>query len=131
MNIVGTFVNNGEYREIHDVSEIKMTAAELSDNRQGQHAVASNIHLNSATGKKIDFIRVMNSLYELGFFLNSQGSRITKKEFFTTIGKAVNIDLSKYDKDLSRSTSDSTALDKHLCIFDDMRQKMIEIFNSK
>jgi len=131
MNIVGTFVNNGEYREIHDVSEIKMTAAELSDNRQGQHAVASNIHLNPAIGKKIDFIRVMNALYELGFFLNSQGSRITKKEFFTTIGKAVNIDLSKYDKDLSRSTSDSTALDKHLCIFDDMRQKMIEIFNSK
>ena len=131
MNIVGTFVNNGEYREVHDVSEVNMTAAELSDNRQEQHVVVSNIHLNSATGKKIDFIRVMNSLYELGFFLNSQGSRITKKEFFTTIGKAVNIDLSKYDKDLSRSTSDSTALDKHLCIFDDMRQKMIEIFNSK
>ena len=131
MNIVGTFVNNGEYREVHDVSEVYMTAAELPDNSQGQHVEVSNIHLNSATGKKIDFIRVMNSLYELGFFLNSQGSRITKKEFFTTIGKAVNIDLSKYDKDLSRSTSDSTALDKHLCIFDDMRQKMIEIFNSK
>ncbi len=131
MNIVGTFINNGEYREVHDVNEVNIAASELSDNRQRQHVIVSNIHLNSATGKKIDFIRVMNTLYELGFFLNSQGSRITKKEFFTTIGKTVNIDLSKYDKDLSRSISDSTALDKHLCIFNDMRQKMIDIFNSK
>ena len=53
------------------------------------------------------------------------------KDFFTSMGQAVNIDLSKYDKDLSRSTADSTALEKHLRVFDNMRQKMIDIFNSK
>ena len=96
-----------------------------------QETKESGIHLNKAIGKKIDFIRVMNSLYELGFFQNLQGGKITKKEFFTTIGYAVNVDLSNYDKDLSRSTADSTALEKHLHIFDEMRQKMIEIWNSK
>ena len=76
-----------------------------------QETKESGIHLNKAIGKKIDFIRVMNSLYELGFFQNLQGGKITKKEFFTTIGYAVNVDLSNYDKDLSRSTADSTALE--------------------
>mgnify|MGYP006872993624 CR=1 FL=1 len=87
--------------------------------------------LSPARGMKIDFIRVMNALYELGFFQTRLGGRLTKKEFFTAIGQAVSVDLSNYDKDLSRSTSDSTALEKHLRVFDDMRQKMTEIFNSK
>ena len=93
--------------------------------------VKSGVCLSQAKGMKIDFIRVMNALYELGFFQSGQGGRLTKKEFFTTIGQAVNVDLSNYDKDLSRSTADSTALEKHLRVFDDMRQKMTEIFNSK
>lgn len=94
---------------------------------QGQSCIC----LNPARGMKIDFIRVMNALYELGFFQDVKGGRLTKKEFFTTIGQAVNVDLSQYDKDLSRSTTDSTALEKHLRIFDDMQRKMTEIFNSK
>ncbi|MBO4316593.1 MAG: hypothetical protein J5867_11650 [Prevotella sp.] len=128
MNIVGTFINNGEFRDIHDVSEVNMgTPGEAKT----ESSMQSPVHLNSTTGTKIDFIRVMNTLYELGFFTNERGGRITKKDFFTNIGQAVNIDLSKYDKDLSRSTADSTALDKHLRVFENMRQKMIDIFNSK
>ena len=94
-------------------------------------APLGHVFLNPAKGMKIDFIRVMNALFELGFFQTAQGGRITKKEFFTTIGQAVNVDLSNYDKALSRSTADSTALEKHLRVFDEMRRKMTEIFNSK
>ncbi len=128
MNILGTFINNGEIRDIHDVIEPNVTTESVTS---FQKTKKSAIHLNKAIGKKIDFIRVMNSLYELGFFQNIHGGKITKKEFFTTIGNAVNVNLSNYDKDLSRSTADSTALDKHLHVFDEMREKMIEIFNSK
>ena len=128
MNILGTFINNGEIRDIHDVIEPNITTESVTSLQETKKSV---IHLNKAIGKKIDFIRVMNSLYELGFFQNIHGGKITKKEFFTTIGNAVNVNLSNYDKDLSRSTADSTALDKHLHVFDEMREKMIEIFNSK
>lgn len=128
MNIVGTFINNGEYRDIHEVGAVNM-GAQAETKEEGN--TTSPVHLNSTIGTKIDFIRVMNTLYELGFFTNEQGGKITKKDFFTSIGQAVNIDLSKYDKDLSRSTADSTALEKHLRVFDNMRQKMIDIFNSK
>lgn len=91
---------------------------------------ASPVHLSTARGTKIDFIRVANSLYELGFFTDDKGGRISKKEVMTALGKAVNIDLSTYDNDLSRSLSDSTKLEKHLSIFDRLKEKMEEVFNS-
>jgi len=91
----------------------------------------SEVYLNNRKGTKIDFIRVINTLYDLGFFTDESGNKIQKKTVFTTIGLALNIDLSGYDSDLSRSLSDSTALEKHLKIFRDMLQRMIDIFNSK
>lgn len=93
---------------------------------------ASPVYLaKEPRGFKIDLIRVVNVLYMLGFFTGKNGAKVTKKEVFTAIGKALNIDLSTYDSDLSRSLSDSTALEKHLSIFDRMRQKMVEVFNGR
>lgn len=48
----------------------------------------------------------------------------------TALGAVVGIDLSNYDNDLSRSLSDNTKLEKHLAIFDRMKEKMMEVFNS-
>lgn len=98
------------------------TNAEIAD---------SPVFLSSAKGQKIDMIRTLNVMYEQGRFKGKDGSKLTKKEFFTTMGKAMNVDLTDYDKDLSRSMSDSTKLEKHLKTFDDMKEKMIEIWNSK
>lgn len=91
----------------------------------------SKVYLNPKRGTKIDFIRVVNVLYELGFFTDAQGNSISKKEVFTTLGRFANVNLEDYDKDLSRALNDSTALEKHLKIFDRMGEKMEEIFNSK
>jgi hypothetical protein len=92
---------------------------------------ASKIHLSKKKGMKVDYIRVINCLYELGFFKDDNGKDVTKKDVFAAFGAAVNQDLSDYCKDLSRSLSDSTALDKHLKIFDLMKEKMTGIFNAK
>ena len=97
-----------------------------SDNSIG---VESPVYLSDEKGAKIDIIRVLNVLYELGMFHGKDGAKLLKKDFFTAMGKAINKDLSNYDKDLSRS--DSTALKKHLRIFVDMKKKMEEIWNSK
>lgn len=91
----------------------------------------SEVYLNLRKGTKLDFIRVVNTLYELGLFADKTGGKITKKTVFTTLGNALNLDLSAYDKDLSRSLADSTALEKHLKIFKEMQQCMTDIFNSK
>lgn len=89
----------------------------------------SPVYLAERRGLRIDIIRVLNTLYELAVFTGKGGKPISKKEFMTAMGKAINIDLTNYDKDLSRALSDSTALDKHLKIFKDMLQKMTDIFN--
>ena len=99
-----------------------------NDNNTG---VESPVYLSDERGAKIDIIRVFNVLYELGMFHGKDGAKLLKKDFFAAMGKAINKDLSNYDKDLSRSTSDSTALEKHLRIFVDMEKKMKEIWNSK
>ena len=91
----------------------------------------SPIYLSTAKGQKIDLIRVLNVMYEQGRFTGKDGSKLTKKDFFIEAGRTFHVDLSNYDKDLSRSMSDSTKLEKHLKPFEDMKLKMIEIWNSK
>jgi hypothetical protein len=113
------------------LEEEKAIRASLADNPTTDNPVTSNAHLSNGKGMKINYIRVINCLYELGFFKDDKGNNITKKDVFAVFGRAVNKDLSDYDKDLSRSLSDSTALDKHLEIFDLMKAKMTEIFNAK
>ncbi len=92
--------------------------------------VESSVYLSTTRGTKIDFIRVVNSLYELGFFTDDKGGKISKKDVMIAVGKAVNVDLTEYQNDLSRSLSDSTKLEKHLTIFDRLKEKMEEVFNS-
>ena len=91
----------------------------------------SPIYLNTAKGQKIDLIRVLNVMYEQERFKGKDGAKLTKKDFFFEVGRIFHVDLSNYDKDLSRSMSDSTKLDKHLKTFVDMEKKMREIWNSK
>lgn len=102
-------------------------ASEKEEERGG----GSSVYLSPVRGKKIDFIRVVNVLYELGLFTDKDGVRCTKKEAFLAFGKAVNLDLSNYNKDLSRALNDTTTRERQLQIFKDMRLKMAEIYNDK
>lgn len=94
-------------------------------------SVGSPLFLSKKKGTKIDFIRVMNAWYECGKVEDANGGKPTKKEFFTWLGKLFNIDLSDYDKDLSNSVASSVAFDKQTRIFDELKEKQQEIYNSK
>lgn len=114
---------------------LKRCYAELSrllpdERTDSSSAEESPVYLSSRKGSKIDIIRVLNTLYELGLFNGKDGSRLTKKDFMAAMGQAIHTDLSSYDKDFSRALSDSTAMEKHLRIFDEMRRKMEDIFNT-
>lgn len=106
------------------------TKLEAEETVNDSFSVESLVHLSTTRGTKIDFIRVVNSLYELGFFTDDKGGKISKKEVMIAVGKAVNVDLTEYQNDLSRSLSDSTKLEKHLTIFDRLKKKMTEVFNN-
>lgn len=128
--LFGSVFGNVEQRiEMAPETPSQPSRGEETEDASGNTA-SSPVHLSTARGTKIDFIRVVNCLYELGFFTDDKGGRISKKEVMTALGSAVNVDLSTYDNDLSRSLSDSTKLDKHLAIFERMRAKMEEVFNN-
>lgn len=113
-------------------SSVSPSSSSVSVSENGEEKGAgSSVYLSPVRGKKIDFIRVVNVLYELGLFTDKDGVRCTKKKAFRAFGRAVNLDLSNYNKDLSRALNDTTTRERQLQIFKDMRQKMAEIYQDK
>lgn len=94
-------------------------------------ASESPIALVQNRGNKIDFIRVANAVYELGMVERAGGGKLTKQDYFEALGRAFNVDLSGYAKDLSTSMSASVSYEKQTQIFDDMKEKHQDIYNSK
>ena len=89
----------------------------------------SGIYLNKERGRRLDMIRIINVLIELGFFDDANGKRAKKKDVFGVLGNAMNTDFSNFSHDLSSSLTDSTSMNKHLKIFDEMLEVMKKIFN--
>ncbi len=113
-------------------SSVSSSGSSVSVSENGEEKGAgSSVYLSPVRGKKIDFIRVVNVLYELGLFTDKDGVRCTKKEAFRAFGRAVNLDLSNYNKDLSRALNDTTTRERQLQIFKDMKLKMAEIYQDK
>lgn len=67
--------------------------ADVKTEEKDSLSIGSPLHL-SKKATKIDLIRVMNAWYECGKVEDGSGAKLTKKEFFTWVGKLFNIDLS-------------------------------------
>ena len=90
---------------------------------------ASGIYLSKERGRRLDMIRIINVLIEMGFFDDDNGKRAKKKDVFGVLGNAMNTDFSNFSHDLSSSLTDSTSMNKHLKIFEEMLDVMKKIFN--
>ena len=124
--------SSGSFSVSPSGSSVSPSSSSVSVSENGEEkGGGSSVYLSPVRGKKIDFIRVVNVLYELGLFTDKDGVRCTKKEAFLAFGRAVNLDLSNYNKDLSRALNDTTTRERQLQIFKDMRQKMAEIYQDK
>ena len=124
--------SSGSFSVSPSGSSVSPSSSSVSVSENGEEkGGGSSVYLSPVRGKKIDFIRVVNVLYELGLFTDKEGVRCTKKEAFLAFGRAVNLDLSNYNKDLSRALNDTTTRERQLQIFKDMRQKMAEIYQDK
>lgn len=95
-----------------------------------EEILLSNIRLNSKKGFKVNYIRVINVLCEMGFFQNTDNTQIAKKEVFNAFGKFLNIDLSSYQNDLGATKSASNRdMQSLIKIFQDMLEKQQELIN--
>ena len=76
------------------------------------------IFLSKERGRRLDMIRIINIIIELGFFVDENGRKSSKKDVFAVFGHAMNADFSNYNHDLSSSLADSNSINKHLKIFE-------------
>lgn len=72
-------------------------------------------------GAKINLIRVLNALYELGLIDKTDGQTPTKQEFMATFGNFLGVDLSKYHTNLSQALQNQP-LEVNLKVFEDMKE---------
>ncbi len=77
--------------------------------------------LSDKKGAKTDLIRVLNALYELRFFVKTDGQIPTKQEFIETMGEYLGVDLSKYHSNLSQALQNQP-LEVNLKVFEEMKK---------
>lgn len=102
----------------------RLSSPSAAGTKKDEAEADSNVYLNLQKGNKIDFIRVINALYELGFFCNRLNAKITKQDVFKEFGKCVNVDLSDYQKNLSHAkhTVNNDGNSNQTRIFERMQQ---------
>lgn len=129
MNAGSTMNGDVHIENVNQGKEEESSTENTNDSEQKQ--LKSPLRLSRKKGTKIDFIRVMNAWYECGKVEDMNGNKLTKKDYFDWLGHLFNIDLSGYSNDLSNSMSSSVAYEKQSRIFDELKRKNEEIFNSK
>lgn len=85
----------------------------------------------SKSFSKTDCIRVFYTLHALGKFQGKDGSKVSLKSLFQVVGQAFNFDFSDFSTVLSASLADGNSAEKHTTIFVQMKQTMLDIFNSR
>ncbi|MBC9912767.1 hypothetical protein [Chitinophaga varians] len=95
-----------------------------------QVSYEGDIILSKQRGKKIDFIRTINALYELRFFEDVNGQIPTKEKVMKCLGKILGVDLTGYDSDLSQALNNGTT-EKNVTIFQKMADATINMVTKK
>ena len=115
-------------QDIRGIIKSKVKLLELAEQEIAN--IGSNLYLSIKKGVKVNFLRIINCMCELGFFADKDGNDITKKEVFAIVGKSINQDLSSFHIDLS--TTKATAnrdMKNTFSIFERMKDKQQEINN--
>ena len=89
----------------------------------------SGIRLKKDRGIRVNFLRFVYALFELGFFETSDGSKLTKKKVFQVFGQALNENFSAYSNDLSQSKRVNTLMDTQTNIFRKMEKVIRDHFD--
>lgn len=132
LRFLQTFIAN---KEGNTMEQIKAAQKNLEARKSSMPASGegfkSTIKINEKKFAKIDLIRIINAMYDIGFFASTEGKKKIKGQCMVTIGNALNVDLGDYSNDLSSSMQDGSKIDKHLEIFKLMADAMEDYFNNR
>ena len=83
----------------------------------------SPIHFNKKC-KKINLIRIINAMWEKGYFLDANGVKMDKKDVFSILGDVLGVNLKDYAQSLSGSIGDNwdSSREQINTLFDDLKE---------
>ena len=89
----------------------------------------SKLYLNQEKGRKLNIIRIILVTWELGYLVDEHGRKAKKKDVYEAFGSLLNTDFTHFNSDISASLADGSSMDKHIRVFEEMLEKMKQIFN--
>ena len=123
--------NNNDYIRIEfpDGKKIEVSSNMIAPTSTETKDTLPKLYLSKEKGSKLDMIRIVTVLWELGYIVDEHGRKAMKKEVFRALGMVLNTDFSNHNSDLSGSLADGSSMNKHTRIFELMLEKMKSIFN--
>lgn len=89
------------------------------------------IRFNDATGNRINFYRVILSLFKCGFFMDPKGGKTTMKDVFESFGKMLGDDFKGFHKNLSEASKDNDDSKAPTAIFDELKSAYLQYEKDK
>ena len=71
------------------------------EKEHGRKAAHKPVRLNAGAGRKLDFLRVVLSMHEMGFFTDVAGGEVDRQDVFNAFGDALGMDFDRANANLS------------------------------
>lgn len=71
------------------------------DKEHGKKAEHKPVRLNMGAGRKLDFLRIVLAMHEMGFFTDVAGGEVDRQDVFNAFGDALGMDFERANANLS------------------------------
>lgn len=114
-----------EIEKIDNLASLRSSAAESAQKE-------NVITLDLDTIDKVNYYRVLNVLFEMGFFKRRDGKKLLKKETFEQHGQFLGMDFSNFQGDLGAAKASANRdMASAYKVFDEMRKKQEALMTKK
>ncbi len=106
---IDTLNNNGVINDFSLHQEVSMPARmpypeswkKEYEKEQGKKAAHKPVRLNMGAGRKLDFLRIVLAMHEMGFFTDVAGGEVDRQDVFNAFGDALGMDFDRANANLS------------------------------
>lgn len=71
------------------------------DKEHGKKVEHKPVRLNMGAGRKLDFLRIVLAMHEMGFFTDVAGGEVDRQDVFNAFGDALGMDFERANANLS------------------------------
>ena len=106
---IDTLNNNGVINDFSLHQEVSMPVRmpypeswqKEYEKEHGKKAEHKPVRLNMGAGRKLDFLRVVLAMHEMGFFTDVAGGEVDRQDVFNAFGDALGMDFDRANANLS------------------------------